>query len=623
MAIAEAVRGRGIDIKYGHTVYEAMTDKAGRHVCAVDVRQITARGQVGANSTLIHCDLLCMSAGYMPAYQLLCQAGGKLSYDDKTAEFNLSGLPEHLHIAGSVNAVHQLDMVLADGERAAMDALSNLGLSRQQPPVIYDTSKPNYDWPIFKHPKGRDFVDYDEDLQVKDIINATRLGYRDVQLVKRFSTVGMGPSQGRHSALPTARLVANATGRTVTETGVTTARPPYAPEKLAHLAGRISSPSRRTAMHHRHLELGAQMVNIGSWQRPAYYGDTDEKESCALAETRHVRSKVGIIDVSTLGGIELRGRDAVEFINRLYTSDYSQQTTGEIRYALMLNEQGVVSDDGLVCRLSDDCFYLTTSTGGVDRVVREMGKWNAQWRLDVDVGNVTSAYAAVNVAGPAARKVLDSLVDGMDLSSVALPFMHCRQGLVAGIPARILRVGFTGELAYEIHVPALYGEALWDRLMEAGATYDLRPFGMAAQRLLRLEKGHLIVGHDTDGMSHPGELSLQWALANDKPFFIGARSASIMMQQKPVRKLVGFRLPKDSSKPEEGHLVLNGGDISGHVTSCAYSPTLDAIIGLAYVGPDQAAHGSDIAIRVDGGDTVDASVVDRCFFDSDNLRQEL
>jgi sarcosine oxidase subunit alpha len=621
--IDSAINSRGITVKLGHTIYEALAAKGNKHIRGVDVRSIVSMGEVSDTGEIFRCDLLCMSAGYMPAYQLLCQAGGVLSYEDSAAEFSLSNVPEHLHIAGSVNSLHTLSAVMADGENAAISALNTLGLSKEPLREVTCSSNPNYSWPIFSHPKGKDFVDFDEDLQVKDIVNATRLGYRDVQLVKRFSTVGMGPSQGRHSALPTARLVASATSRTVTETGVTTARPPFSPEKLAHLAGRRFDPYRRTAMHHRHLELKAKMVPAGNWQRPAFYGAENNRDDCIHEESIHVRNKVGVIDVSTLGGIDIRGPDAAEFINRIYTFGFLKQPVGKTRYAVLTNEHGVVIDDGVACRITDDHFYVTATTGGVDVVYRDMMKWNAQWRLNIDIANVTSAFSAINLAGPDSRKVLNALGVDFDISAEAFPFLAYREGCVAGIPARLLRVGFVGELGYEIHVPSRFGEALWDKVMLAGASFDIKPFGVDTQRLLRLEKGHIIVSQDTDGMSHPGEVSLSWAVNRKKPFFVGCRSVDIVMAQKQTRKLVGFTLPTKSQKPKEGHLVIRDNDVSGNVTSCEYSPTVGAIIGMAYTHIKDSAPGSALHIRIDNGKSVMASVVKLPFFDPSNLRQDV
>ncbi|BAN47154.1 FAD-dependent oxidoreductase [Metapseudomonas resinovorans] len=619
-----AVEKQGIPCHLGSTVYEALHEKGMRHVSGVDIRRITAQGQVSESGLRLACDLLCMSAGYMPVYQLLCQAGGKLAYDEQRAEFAISGLPQHLAIAGSVNGRHNLDNVLLDGARVAAGACVALGLDAGIGEAAFaGEARVNFDWPIFPHPKGKDFVDFDEDLQVRDIVNATRIGYRDVQLVKRFSTVGMGPSQGRHSALPTARLVAQATRRSISETGVTTARPPFEAEKLAHVAGRAFDPYRQTPMHSRHVAAGAKLMPAGIWQRPAYYGKPEERERCMQEEARHVREKVGLIDVSTLGGLDVRGPDAAELLERIYTLPFKKQPVARTRYALMTNEQGVVIDDGVCARLADNHFYVTATTSGVDRIYQQMLKWNAQWRLNVDITNVTAALAAVNLAGPLSRQVLEKLCDDVDLSAEGFPYLAVRTGTVAGIPARLMRVGFVGELGYEIHVPARHGGKLWDALMAAGTEFGIRPFGVETQRLLRLEKGHVIISQDTDGMTHPGEIDMEWAIGRKKAFFVGKRSIEILEAQPLKRKLVGFTLPKGSPQPLEGHLVLKGPDISGNVTSCEYSTTLGQIIGLAYAGADQAEPGMVIPIRVEGGQVVQATVVQLPFFDPDNQRQEL
>lgn len=622
-ALADELKRRNIALHSGSTVYEALHEAGMRHVSGVDIRRITGQGQVAGDGLRIACDLLCMSAGYMPVYQLPCQAGGKLAYEEARSEFAISGLPAGLDIAGSVNGRHALDNVLADGARGAAEALAALGLEAPAAREFVTEATVNYPWPIFPHPKGKDFVDFDEDLQVRDIVNATRSGYRDVQLVKRFSTVGMGPSQGRHSALPTARLVAWATGRSIGETGVTTARPPFEAEKLAHVAGRAFDPYRLTPMHRRHLDAGAKMMPAGIWLRPAYYGKPEERERCMQDEARHVREKVGLIDVSTLGGLDVRGPDAAELLERMYTFGFAKLAVGRTRYALMTNEHGVVIDDGVCARLGERHFYVTATTSGVDRIYQQMLKWNAQWRLNVDIANVTAALAAVNLAGPLSREVLAKVCADIDLSAEAFPYLGVRTGTVAGIPARVLRVGFVGELGYEIHVPARFAERLWDALMEAGAGHAIRPFGVETQRLLRLEKGHVIISQDTDGMTHPAEIDMQWAIGRKKPFFVGKRSIEILEAQPLKRKLVGFTLPAGSAQPLEGHLVLDGADISGNVTSCEYSQSLGMIVGLAYAGAHQATPGMQIPIRVEGGQVVRANVVQLPFYDPQNLRQEL
>jgi sarcosine oxidase subunit alpha len=623
-ALSEAVAGQGIEVLAGHCVAEALAGPGNRHVTGAFVSRLDGQGRAALGGRAIACDLLCMSTGYTPTYQLALQAGAKLGYDDAGAHFSITGLPGHLQVAGSVDGAYDLEAALGEGRRAGWRAAGALGLkagSEPEVPADKGQTGANHPWPIFPHARGRDFVDFDEDLQVKDIVNAVADGYGEVELVKRFSTVGMGP---RHSALATARLVARATGRSVAETGVTAARPPFTGEKLGVLAGRGFEPERLTAMHHRHLERGAQMMTAGLWWRPAYYGTKDRREDCIREEVLAVRRNVAMIDVSTLGGLEVRGPDAAELLNRVYTFAYAKQPLGRARYVLMTNDAGTVIDDGVACRFRDDHFYVTATTGGVDRVYRTMLWWNAQWRLDVDVANVTAATAGVNIAGPNARAVLAPLVEGADLSAEAFPYMGLREASVAGIPARLMRVGFVGELGYEVHVPAAFGEALWDRLLEAGKPHGMTPFGVEAQRVLRLEKGHIIIGQDSDAMTTPDEVAMAWAIAKKKPFFVGGRSIELRRRHPSKRKLVGFTLEgADAPLPQESNLVLRGGEMVGFVSSVARSPTLETVIGLAYTAADEAEEGAPLRIRLTSGRMVEGRVVPPHFYDPDNQRQEM
>jgi sarcosine oxidase subunit alpha len=553
----------------------------------------------------------------------------KVGYDERLAMFTLGALPKGVHAAGSVNGVYDLEAVLADGRRAGWLAAREAGFSGGPEPAAREpfagAEGLNHPWPIFPHPRGRDFVDFDEDLQVKDLVNAMAEGFDHIELLKRYSTVGMGPSQGRHSALPTARIAAKASGLPIAEVGVTTARPPVGPEKFAHLAGRSFEPVRLTAMHHRHLEAGAQMMPAGLWLRPAYYGPKNRREQSIAAETQNVRENVGIIDVSTLGGLEVRGPDAAEFLERIYTFAYRKQPVGRCRYVLMTDVAGVITDDGVAARLAEQHFYVTATTSGVQGVYQSMLWWNAQWRLEVDVTQVTASYAGINIAGPQSRTVLALLVAGVDLSPAAFPYMGVREGTVAGIPARIMRVGFVGELGYELHVPASQGEALWDALMEAGRPLGIRPFGVEAQRQLRLEKGHIIVSQDTDGLTTPDEADMEWAIAKSKPFFVGKRSIEIQRSAGVKRKLVGFTLDgaANGRMPKECHLVLRGEEITGRVTSVGFSPVLGKVVGLAFVAADQAAPGSRFDIKIEGGEILQGIVTKPPFYDPENQRQEM
>ncbi|QTD94923.1 2Fe-2S iron-sulfur cluster-binding protein [Burkholderia anthina] len=624
--LLDAIAKHGIRHHAESTVFEAFADAQTHRVSGVDVRKISGKGKVSNAGVSICCDVVCMSSGYMPVYQLLCQANACLRYDDATSAFMIEGLPASIKLAGSVDGFEQLDDVIAHGVHAGARAAADAGFAHGSHASITPPARAtlaNFNWPIFPHPKGKEFVDFDEDLQISDIVNATSHGYRDIQLVKRFTTVGMGPSQGRHSALATARLVASATNRSVSDTGVTTARPPFTEERLAVLAGRSFSPYRETAMHGRHIEAGAQMMPAGAWSRPAYYGTREQRERWVREEAKCVREKVGMIDVSTLGGLEIRGPDAVEFLERMYTFTFRKLEVGKTRYALLVNEEGAIGDDGVACRLAENHFYVTATTNNVAHVFQSMLQWNAQWRLEVDIFNATTAFSAVNLAGPLSRKVLEKLCDDVDLSSAAFPYLGVRQGKVAGIAARIMRVGFVGELGYEIHVPTSRAVELWDALMQAGKEFGIRPFGVEAQRILRLEKGHVIIGQDTDALTHPLEIDMGWAIGRKKPFFVGKRSLAVLEAQPLTRKLIGFTLPASVAKPFEGNLILRDGEITGAVTSCEYSVALDRFVGLAYASPLQATHGGKIDIRLDDGQVLKGTVTKPPFYDPATERQEM
>ncbi|MCI0428954.1 MAG: 2Fe-2S iron-sulfur cluster-binding protein [Rhodospirillales bacterium] len=622
-----ALEKRGIRIITNSAVAEALAGSGKRRIIGVRVARLAGEGLCAPATTAIECDLLCMSVGYSPLAHLLHHARAAFRYNRETHMFEPSMLPAHLFVAGSVAGGYYLDAVLADGQRAGWEAARDAGFSGGAEPAklaFRGGVGLTHPWPIFPHPQGREFVDYDEDLQVEDLINGAADGYDDIELLKRYSTVGMGPSQGRHSAVAAVRILAKETGCDIANLNLSTQRPPFLPEKFGHLAGRMFEPVRRTAMHHRHVELGATFMPAGLWWRPAYYGRPEQREEAIRDEAMNVRRNVGLIDVSTLGGLDVRGPDAAEFLNRMYTFTYSKLQVGRLRYALMTDQSGAIIDDGVACRLHDEHFYVTATTGGVDGAHRLMLFWNAQWRLDVDIANVTAAYAGANIAGPRSREVLQKLCSDVDLSPGSFPYLGVRLGTVAGVSCRLLRVGFVGELGYEIHMPAHCGEHVWDALMAAGKPFGIRPFGVEAQRVLRLEKGHIIIGQDTDGLTHPYEADMPWAIARSKPFYLGGRSVEIQAANGLTRKLVGFTIEDPSAPvPEECHLVIRGADIVGRVTSAVRSPSLSRIVGLAYVAPDQAQVGKSFDIRVHGGRMIQGKVVPVSFYDPENKRQEM
>jgi sarcosine oxidase subunit alpha len=620
--LANAAKARGIPIFTGHTIVEAIGRKSVR---GVRIAELEADGQARPFNNEMACDCVCISVGYSPAAQLTCHSGGSLVYDSDTAMLRIDTIAgSGAFAAGSVNQRFAINAVLADGRYAGSKAAEYAGFGVAGTPSGEDSTAAgqNHHWPIFPHPKGKDFVDLDEDLTVSDIVNAVGDGFEDLELVKRYSTAVMGPSQGRHSALNTLRIATHAAQRMTDGMRLTTQRPPFSPEPVALLAGRCFQPVRHTAMHRRHIEAGARMMPAGLWLRPAYYGEKAERDTCIASETHAVRDNVGIIDVSTLGKLDIRGPDAAEFLERVYTFRYAKQPVGRLRYVLMTDSAGAIIDDGVACRISEQHFYVTATTGGVDGVYRNMLRLNAEWRLHVDISNGTTACSGVNVAGPNSRTVLQSLVNDLDMSAEAFPYLGVRDGKVAGIPARLMRVGFVGELGYEIHAPAGAGEALWDALLEAGAEYDIRPVGVEAQRRLRLEKGHIIVGQDTDGLTIPQEVDMAWAVA-EKPFFTGQRAIEAQTARPLARQLVGFKLPVGSRLPQECNLTLDGDEIAGRVTSIENSAACGHPVGLAYVRPGMAATGERFEIKLSDGQRVTAEVAALPFYDPDNERQEL
>ena len=609
------LHGKGVTIQKAATIDAAEGTAGNRHLSRVRV-----------GGSWIECDLLAVSAGQVPAWQLPCQAGARVGYDADSGSMTLTLPKAPIHLAGAVSRGSDLQGAIASGRQAAAAALSRLGqavVEDRIPNKPTITSRLHVE-PIVANPKGRDFVDFDEDLQVKDLLNAVKEGYREIELVKRFTTVGMGPSQGRHSALATARIVAEATNRTVAEVGITTARPPVGPETLGVLAGHHEPLERRTALHARHLALNAVMKPVGAWWRPYFYGEASEAEKAIRGEITAVREGVGLLDVSTLGKLELRGPDAGAFLDRLYTMAHANQPVGRVRYCLMLNEMGSVVDDGVAYRMAEDRFYVTATTGAVARVYADMLFWNAQWRLRVDVLNLTGAFSGLNVTGPKARSVLEALDSDIDFGREAFPYLSGREGVVAGVRVRVMRIGFTGELSYELHCPSSLAPALWDAVMTAGKPYGLKPYGLEASRILRLEKGHILIGQDTDAITTPDELGFGWAVSKKKPFFVGKRSIEMRARLGQARKLVSLRFPADArDTPGESCLVLRGNAPVGQITSVGFSPTLGCTIALAYVHVTDATEGSRVTVKCRNGQLVEAPVVGHAFFDPANARQEM
>jgi sarcosine oxidase subunit alpha len=350
-------------------------------------------------------------------------------------------------------------------------------------------------------------------------------------------------------------------------------------------------PIKRTSIHHKHLQLGASMVDLGPWRRPHSYGSPQE-------ESLAVRQRVGIIDVSTLGKLDVSGRDAGRLLDKVYTHHFSSLRVGRIRYGVLCTDSGAILDDGTVTRMAEDRFFVTTTTGNIELIEEWFKWWRAGTGMCAHVTNVTSAFAAINVAGPRARETLGKLTD-VDLSPGAFRYMRSAQGAVAGVPAIFLRIGFVGETGWELHFPAEYGEHMWDALMDAGREFGIAPFGVEAQRILRLEKKHIIVSQDTDAVTNPLESDMEWVVRLDKEDFIGRGGLVSAAERGPRERLAGFVM-RDGVVPEDGAPVISGFAPVGHVTSSRLSPTMGKGFGLVRLPAEMAQEGKVIYIRVDG-----------------------
>lgn len=619
--LADEVASKGVQIYLGHCIYEALATTNQLGVKAVTVCPYIEHS-AKADTTItyeIECDGVIMSAGWSPAAALLYQAGTKMGYADSLQQFVPKQLPKGVYAAGKVNGFFEQTHRELDGKRAANEALKYLKLPHEEVPVILSNGNaPSHPYPIVSHPEGKNFIDFDEDIQLKDFVNAAQEGFNNIELMKRFTTFGMGPSQGKHANMNAIRILSRIRQLPIEKVGSTTARPFYHPTPLAHLAGHQFLPYKQTALHQWHQKANAEFTQVGGWERPAYYKkDGLTKLACIQQEVLAVRKHTGLIDVSTLGKIEVYGKQAANFLERFYTGSFASQKIGSSRYGLAIDETGVVLDDGVIARLAEHHFYITTSTSNLGLVYREMQRYLQIWQLEVTLINVTSSYAAINLAGKDARLILTQLViDSSPIQTLKLGEVHALT--LANIDVRLMGVGFVSSLAYEIHLPVRHALSVWNAILEVGKHYQVQSFGTEAQRILRLEMGHPLIGHDTDGLTNPVEAGLEGVLKMEKPFFVGQRSLKIINKKQPNKKLVAFVLDTNSlgDSPQECNLVFENNEITGRVTSIAFSPTLQKTIGLAYVHPSQSAINHTLNIKIDSGAMVLAKIVNTPFLKS-------
>jgi sarcosine oxidase subunit alpha len=635
-AVAKQLRATGIQHLPGHAVVRA---RGGRHVTRVDIAPFAASGTAGKPDKTIDCDLLCMSGGFSPTVHLFSQSKGKLRYDTELAAFVPDVSAQAERSAGAARGTMTLGGCLAEGLRAGADAAYAAGFgdgtALPVPVTAEETRTPLQPlWTVrstTRHHRKL-FVDFQNDVTTADVALAAREGYSAVEHLKRYTTLGMGTDQGKLSNINGLAILSEILSAQIPAVGTTTFRPPYTAVTLGALAGTEIgahfAPVRRTPMHAWHEQASARFINAGLWKRPQFYPNPYESDPDAVnREVLAVRAGVGVVDVSTLGRIDIKGRDAAEFLDRVYINSWKNLAIGKARYGLMLREDGMVFDDGTTTRLGTHHFLMTTTTANAIKVMVHLEYLlQVVWpELEVHLTSVTEQWAAAALAGPDSRNVLAYLAD-RDVSNATLPYMGYLEARVAGIPARIFRISFSGELAYEINVASDYGPALWQALLDAGKPYRIVPYGTEAMAVLRIEKGH-VAGMELDGRTTPDDLGLG-KMVNTAKDCIGKRSLARPMLANPGRKqLVGLLTAEDAPLiPRGAQLVADAGHrlpnpIVGHVTSACYSPHLKRPIALALLAAGRSRIGETLyAVSPLSNVTLPVKITHHVFIDPDATR---
>jgi sarcosine oxidase subunit alpha len=630
----------GIEVVDGAAV-TAVSGARGVNGIEVMALNDTADGVTGTPRS-ISCDVVASSGGWNPAVHLHSHAGGKAVFDETRGIYLPGETLQACRSIGAANGRFGLADCLTDGLAAGRDAAKDAGAakqSRRKAPgaEAEDETLPRLVWVVPSTQatgrRGKHFLDQAHDVTVNDVQLAAREGYTSIEHAKRYTTLGMAPDQGKTGNIQGMAVLGQALGvDNPGQIGTTTFRPPYTPVTIGALAGRdigpLMDPVRKTPIHHWHEMAGCKWEDVGQWKRPWYYPQKGESmDDAVMRECSAVRSALGILDASTLGKIDIQGPDAVTLLNRIYTNAWDKLAVDSCRYGLMCGEDGMIFDDGVTARVADDHFLMTTTSGNAARVLEWLEEWlQTEWpELRVRCTSITEAWANITLCGPRARDLLSEFTDDIDLTPDAFPFMTMRHGTVAGIPARVFRVSFTGELSYEINVPASYGLGLWTAFMNAGEKFGITPFGTETMHVLRAEKGYIIAGQETDGTVMPEDVGMGWAVSKKKDF-IGKRSMRRADSLRDDRKQLVGLLPVDPDEvlPEGGQItetayklpVPDPVPMIGHVTSSYRSPTMGCAFALALVKGGRSRHGETVFIPLEDR-TVAATVTGPVFYDPD------
>ena len=626
-------------------IHQAVVGQACGKTRVTRVKLLGYGAKLLSDADTLPCDLLAMSGGWNPVVHLHSQSRGKLRWCDERACFVPADQTEARVSVGAANGDFSLRAALGGGSQAGAKAAAGAVGARAAEAPHWSAPTPEESplLPLWMIGKGTDadtgpkqFIDYQNDVTVSDIYLAVREGYQSIEHVKRYTAMGFGTDQGKLGNINGAAVVAGALGRSIAQTGTTTFRPNYTPVSIGAIAGReigpYFDPIRKTCLHGWNQARGALFEDVGNWKRAHYYPKPGEDMHAAVArECLAVRNSVGLLDYSTLGKIDVRGPDAVEFLNRLYINSWTKLQPGRCRYGLLLDENGMVLDDGVSIRLAENHFLLTTTSGGAARVLAWMERWlQTEWpELRVYLTSLSDQYSTITVAGPNARKVVGAVCQDIDFSKDAFPFMSFKEGTVDGIAVRVLRVSFSGELSFEVYMPSNWGRHVWERLMEAGKPYDITPYGTEAMHVLRAEKGYIIVGQDTDGSVTPVDLGMGGMVAKTKDC-LGKRSLSRSDMQRDDRKeLVGL-LASDTTRllPDGGQILASPTQAAvatmfGHVTSSYMSPILGRPIALALLKGGHAKMDQEVTVATADGQFMSARVCKPVFYDPEGARQNV
>ena len=634
----ERCAAREIDVLAGHAVIGTGGEE---WLDGVGIARLDADGGLAGPARAIGCDLLAVSGGWNPAVHLFSHAGGRLRFDQRLGGFVPDGPLAGHAVAGAARGLRSLAACLADGALAGARAATEAGFPAGQPalPAAEEPAPtpPRALWlvPAEDSSWSRHYVDLARDATVADVRRAVSAGMRSVEHIKRYTTIGTGHDQGKTSGVLATGVIAHALAAEVGELGTTTYRPPYTPVLFAALAGRdrgrLHDPIRLSSIHAWHVANGARFEDVGQWKRPWYFPrDGEEIEHAIARECAAARQGVALMDASTLGKIDVHGPDAAVFLDRVYTNLMSSLKVGAIRYGVLCHPDGMVFDDGTAIRLAEDRYLVTTTTGNAAAVLDWFEEWlQTEWpELRVHCTSVTDQWATIALVGPRSRAVLARLAPDLVVENDSFPFMSWRDTEVVGVPARVCRISFSGELAYEINVSGWDGMAVWEAIIAAGEPFGITPYGTETMHVLRAEKGYPIIGQDTDGTVTPQDLGMDWVVSKKKADFVGLRSFSRPDTSRPDRKQLVGLLPVDPGELlPEGAQLVEAGDLEvpvpmlGHVTSSYHSAALGRTFALALVRSGRHRVGQTLHAALSDR-TVAVAVTDPVLYDPEGTRRD-